>query len=98
MNQETNPWVLVTSIKEDASSKDLERITPQVTALVDEWQSKGRIMWSGAFDNEQSSMAVFETTEQEAQDFFKKYNSVCSGILNSYLYKWDAMPILSLLS
>ena len=98
MSQETNPWVLVTSIKEDASAQDLERITPQVTALVDEWQSKGRIMWSGAFDNEQSSMAVFEATEQEAQDFFKKYDNVCSGVLNYYLYKWGAMPILSLLS
>lgn len=98
MSQETNPWVLVTNIKEDAAAQDLERITPQVTALVDEWQSKGRIMWSGAFDNEQSSMAVFEATEKEAQDFFKKYDDVCSGVLNYHLYKWDAMPILSLLS
>lgn len=73
-------------------------ITPQVTVLVDEWQSQGRIMWSGAFDIEQSSMPVFEATEDEAKGFFKKYENICSGVLNYYLHQWDAMPILSILS
>ncbi|MDX1595909.1 MAG: hypothetical protein R3327_03115 [Nitrosopumilaceae archaeon] len=97
-NQETKPWVLVSNIRDDANPEDLENIAPKVAALVDEWQSKGKIMWSGAFDNEISSMAVFEATEQEAKEFFAKYESVCSGVLNYYLYQWDAMPILSLLS
>jgi hypothetical protein len=98
MNQETKPWVLVSNIKDDADPNDLQRIAPQVLALVDQWQSDGRIMWSGAFDNEQSSMAVFESTEDEARDLFKKYENVCSGILNCHLYQWDAMPVLSVLS
>jgi len=96
--QETKPWVLVSNIREDTNSLDLEMIAPQVSSLVDEWQSKGKIMWSGSFDNEQSSMAVFEATEDEAKEFFKKYESICSGVLNYYLHKWDAMPILSVLS
>jgi len=96
--QETKPWVLVTNIKDDTNPQDLEKITPQIQALVDEWQSKGRIMWSGAFDNETSSMAVFEATEPEAKEFFSNYEKACSGVLNYYLYQWDAMPILSLLS
>ncbi|MCA9827511.1 MAG: hypothetical protein KC444_03845 [Nitrosopumilus sp.] len=96
--QETKPWVLVSSIGEDTKPIDLQMIVPKITELVDEWQSSGRIMWSGAFDNEQSSMAVFEATEQEAKDFFKKYENICSGILNFYLHQWDAMPILSVLS
>lgn len=98
MNQKTTPWVLVSNVKDNTTPQDLERIAPQISALVDEWQSKGRIMWSGAFDNEQSSMAVFEATEQEAKDFFAKYEKVCSGVLNYYMYEWDAMPILSILS
>ena len=96
--QETKPWVLVSNIREDTNSLDLKMIAPQVSALVDEWQSNVKIMWSGSFDNEQSSMAVFEATEDEAKEFFRKYDDVCSGILNYYLHQWDAMPILSVLS
>lgn len=96
--EEPKPWVLVSNVKKDTTSLDLQMIAPQITALVDEWQSKGRIMWSGAFDNDQSSMAVFEATENEAKEFFKKYENICSGVLNYYLHQWDAMPILSVLS
>ena len=96
--QEAKPWALVSNIKENANQSELERIIPQVSKLVDEWQSQGRIMWSGAFDDEVSSMAVFEATEQEAREFFEKYESACSDVLNYHLYQWDAMPILSVLS
>ena len=96
--QETKPGVLVTNIKENINPQDLERVTPQVTILVDEWQSQGKIMGSGPFDNEQSSMAVFEATESEAKEFFKRYDDVCSKGLASHLYQWDAMPLLSVLS
>ena len=96
--QETKPWVLVSNVQEDTKTVDLQMIAPQISALVDEWQSEGKIMWSGAFDNERSSMAVFEATEDEAKEFFKKYESICSGVLNYYLHQWDAMPLLSVLS
>lgn len=88
----------ISNIRKDTTPLDLEMIAPQITVLVDEWQSKGRIMWSGAFDMKQSSMAVFEATENEAKEFFKKYDDVCSGVLNYYLHQWDAMPILPVLS
>ena len=96
--QETKPWVLVSNIKEETNPQDLERIVPQVITLVDEWQSQGKFMWSGPFDNETSSMAVFEATDQEAKEFFGKYEKICSEFLNFHLYQWDAMPILSVLS
>ena len=96
--QEAKPWALVSNIKDDASTLDLEGIIPNVSKLVDEWQSQGKIMWSGAFDNEVSSMAVFEATEPEAREFFEKYEAICSDVLNYHLYQWDAMPILSVLS
>ncbi len=95
---EIAPWVLVSSIKEDTNPQDIESIAPQIASLVDEWQSMGRIMWSGSFDDDKTGMAVFEATKQEADMLFKKYGDICSGVLNYYLYKWDAMPILSVLS
>ena len=98
MSQESKPWVLVSSMNKDTNPQDLQRIAPQVSILVDEWQSKGKIMWSGPFDNENSSMAIFEATEQEAKEFFKKYDDICSNVLSSHLYQWDAMPLLSVLS
>ncbi len=96
--QETSPWVLVSNVKEDTISFDLKMISPQVTQIIDEWQFQGKIIWSGPFNDNQSSMAIFEATGKEAQEFFKKYDLVCSGILNYSLHKWDAMPILSVLS
>ena len=92
------PWVLISNIKDDADMQALDDIAPQVSSLVDEWHGQGRIMWSGAFDNQVSSMAVFEATKDEADEFFKKYDKICSGVLEYTMYEWDAMPILSFLS
>ena len=96
--QEIKPWVLVSNINEGTKPQDLERIAPQVADLVDEWHSAGRMMLSGAFDNDVSSMALFDATEDEAKEFFRKYERICSGVLGYYLYRWDAMPVLSVLS
>ena len=98
MTKDVKPWALVTSINDHANSNDLVAIVPQVTGLIDEWQAQGRVMWSGPFDNQVSSMAVFEATEEEAREFFRKYENICSNSLTCYLYQWDAMPLLSILS
>ena len=98
MELETKPWVLVSSLIKDVDPQKVQEIVPQITSLVDEWQSQGRIMWSGPFDNQLTSMTVFEATEEDAREFFKKYENICSGVLNYYLYQWDAMPLLSILS
>lgn len=101
MNQELNqkkPWVLISIFKKDTNPDDLIRITPQIQNLVDEWQSVGKIMWSGAFNDNKTGMAVFEATEQEANEFYQKYDRICSGILEYSIHQWDAMPILSVLS
>lgn len=96
--QETRPWVIITVFKENTNLNDLQRISPQIQNLVDEWQSQGKMMWSGAFDDDATSMTVFEGTEQEANEFYSKYDKICSGILQYSMYQWDAMPILSVLS
>ena len=42
-------------------------------------------------------MSVIEGSKTEAESFFTKYDSTCKSFLSSYMYQWDAMPILSLL-
>ena len=96
--QETRPWVIITVFKENTNPSDLQRISPEIQSLIDEWQNDGKIMWSGAFNDNATGMAVFEATEQEANEFYDKYDRICSGILEYSMYQWDAMPILSVLS
>ena len=96
--QETKPWVIITMFKKDTNANDLQRISPQIRSLVDEWQSRGKMIWSGAFNDNATGMAVFEGTEQEANEFYDKYDKICSGVLKYSMYQWDAMPVLSVLS
>ena len=103
MSQETildqvKPRVLVSSLKENTNEQDVLRITPAITELIDQWQSKGKMMWSGPLDNNSTGMAVFEASDDEAKIFFTEYDKICSGILDYHLYQWDAMPLLSILS
>ncbi|MGI0082875.1 MAG: hypothetical protein ACREAG_06225 [Nitrosopumilaceae archaeon] len=90
-------WVLVSSLRDETKSTDLQSITSSVIELVNEWQSKGNFIWSGPFDDNRTGMAIFEATEKEARDFYAKYDKVCSGILNYHLYQWSAIPFLSAL-
>lgn len=91
-------WVLVCVLKETTQDHDLNRIAPQIENLVDEWHLAGKIMWSGPFDDNKTAMTIFEATEQEAKDFLSKYGNACSDVLDYYMYQWDAMPVLSLLT
>ena len=93
-----NTWVLISVFRENTNPNDLSRITPQIQEIIDDWQSTGKIMWSGAYNDDATGMAVFDATEQEANEFYNKYDKICSGILEYTMYQWDAMPILSLLS
>ena len=96
--QEIRPWVIITVFKENTNPNDIQRISPHVQDLVDEWQTQGKMMWSGAFNDNATSMTVFEGTEQEANEFYNKYDGICSGVLQYSMYQWDAMPLLSVLS
>jgi hypothetical protein len=92
------PWVLVSVLKSDLNPQDADTAVAELGNLVDEWHSQGKIMWSGAFDDNKTSMTIFEAAEEDASDFFAKYNKICNKIVDSYMYQWDAMPILSLLA
>ena len=94
----TSPWVLLGSVKDGANPADADRLAGAVRSIIDDWHAAGRIMWSGALDNGKSGMAVFEATPGDARALFERYRDACGGSLDCFLYAWDAMPILSLLS
>ena len=96
--QETKNWVIITVLKEDTPISDPQRISSLIQDLIDTWQSRGKILWSGTFDDNATSMTVFEGTEQEANEFYRKYDAICTGILEYSIYEWNAMPLLSFLS
>jgi hypothetical protein len=91
-------WVLVSSLKENTTQEDLERITPQVSNLVDNWHLQGKFVWSGPLDNNKTGLAIFEASEQEARQLLEEHKHASFDVLDSYLYQWDAMPFLSLLN
>ena len=95
---DAKPWVLLSSMSGKVDPADVARVVPQIQNIVDDWQSPGRVMWSGPLDNETSGMAIFEANEREARGLFDRYRSICDGVLDCFLYQWDAMPILTLLS
>ncbi len=91
-------WVLVSSLKETATSDDLQRITPSVSTLFDQWYSRGKFVLSGPLDNNTTGLAIFEATENEAKQLLEEQKRASSDALDSYIYQWDALPFLSLLN
>jgi uncharacterized protein YciI len=91
-------WVLVSSLKETTTADDLNRITPSVSALVDQWHARGKFVISGPLDNNKSGLAVFEATDNEAKQLLEEQKQASLGALDSYLYQWNALPFISLLN
>ncbi len=90
-------WVLISSLKDDTKGIDLQMVAPSVIELIDEWQSAGKFIWSGPFNDNKTGMAVFEATEEESNRFYDKYDKICSGVLSYHLHQWDSLPFLSML-
>lgn len=95
--QQNKVWVLMSQLIEDTKKEDVESIIKSVSKLVDEWQLQGRFIWSGPLSDNQTGMAVFEATEEDAHKFYDRYDKICSGILQYHLYQWESMPFLSML-
>ena len=91
------PYVLVSAFKEDVKLEDVEQSTPALALILDEWQLSGKMIWSGSFDDNKSAMSIIEAGKNEADEFLIKYNNATSTFLSTYMYQWDAMPLLSLL-
>ena len=97
MADDKSPYVLVSIFKEDANKQDVEQSTNKISTIIDEWNGQGNMIWSGSFDDGKPAMSVIECSKTAAESFFGKYDGTCNSFLSTYMYKWDAMPILSLL-
>ena len=97
--EETNrePFVLVSVFKEDAKPEEIATSMPALSLIIDEWHNSGKMIWSGPFNDNKTSMSVIEATKSEAEQFYTKYNSTAQQFLSTYMYQWDAMPFLSLI-
>ena len=95
-DSEKKLWVLVSSLRQNTTEEDLKRLGPSVSELVDEWQSKGKFIWSGPLGDNKTGLAIFEGTRHEANRFYNQYEKICSEVLDFHLSKWDAFPLLAL--
>lgn len=87
----------MSQIRENTQSVQFEKISQPIIELVDEWQSKGKFIWSGPLDDNRTGMAIFEATEEDVHRFYDKYDKICAGILEYHLYQWESIPLLSML-
>ena len=97
MTDEKSPHVLVSVFREDAKEQDVTQAANKIATIIDEWNMQGNMIWSGSFDDNKTAMSVIEGTKPEIDAFFKKYDDACKLFLSSYMYQWDAMPLLSLI-
>ena len=96
-SEEKLPQVIVSVFREGINPQDVEQATGKITAMIDEWNVRGNMIWTGAFNNGKSAMSVIEASKIDAESFFNSYKDVCKSFLDAYMYQWDAMPVLSLL-
>ncbi len=94
---EKSPYVLVSVFKEDAKAQDVAAAAGTIATIIDDWNAKGNMIWSGSFDDNKTAMSVVEGDKATVEGFFNAYNNACKSFLSSYMYQWDAMPLLSLL-
>ena len=91
------PLVLVSVFKEDARSEEIVDIKPALSLIIDVWHNSGKMIWSGSFDDNKTAMSIIEATKNEAEAFYTRYDSITKPFLVTYMYQWDAMPLLSLI-
>ena len=91
------PFVLVSVFKEDTKSEEIVNIKPALSLIIDEWHNSGKMIWSGSFDDNKTAMSIIEATKNEAEVFYAKYDNITKPFLATYMYQWDAMPLLSLI-
>ena len=84
-------------LKEDAKEQDVTQVAGKIATIIDDWNGQGNMIWSGSFDDNKTAMSVIEGDKAQVESFFGKYNDACKSFLSSYMYEWDAMPLLSLL-
>jgi hypothetical protein len=95
--EERKLWVIISTRKSDSLENELEIIKPMIEKLNEQWFEKGDFIWSGRFDDNKTSMAIFEATKDKACKYFDSFSKACANSLTTSLHQWDALPLLSIL-
>lgn len=90
-------WVILSTRKKDGAENELLVIQPLVEKLNEQWFEKGDFIWAGRFDDDMTSMAIFDATEEKAKKYFDEYSKVCANSLDTKMYQWDALPLFTIL-
>jgi len=90
-------WVIISTRIRDGSGKELAIIKPMVEKLNEGWFEKGDFIWAGSFDDDKTSMAIFEAVEDKARKYFDDYSKICLDSLDSDIHQWDALPLFTIL-
>lgn len=95
--EERKLWVIISTRKMNSTENELEIIKPMIEKLNEQWFEKGDFIWSGRFNDNKTSMSVFEATEEKAYKFFELFSKACANSLTTTMHQWDALPLLSIL-
>jgi hypothetical protein len=95
--EERKLWVIIGTRKPDSVKNELEIIKPMIEKLNEQWFEKGDFIWSGRFDDNKTSMAIFEATKEKAYKYFDSFSKASANSLTTNLYQWDALPLLSII-
>ena len=60
------PYVLVSVFKEDAKEQDVAQAADKIATIIDDWNAKGNMIWSGSFDDNKTAMSVIEGDQSTA--------------------------------
>ena len=91
-------WVIISTRKKDHVENELSIIQHIVEKLNEQWFEKGEFIWTGRFDDEKTSMAIFEATMEKATKYFDAYSKITNDSIDTKMHKWDAIPLFTILA
>lgn len=90
-------WVIISTRKKDHAGNELDIVKPIVEKLNEQWFEKGDFIWAGRFEDNVTSMAIFDATEEKANKYYDAYSKVCADSLDTRMHQWDAIPLFTIL-
>ncbi len=88
-------WLLVPGKK--TAENELSIIQPILEKLNEQWFEKGDFIWTGRFDDDKTSMAIFEATMEKATKYYDAYSKICSAALDTNMHQCDALPLFTII-
>ena len=68
-SEQKSPHVIVSTFKEGVNPQDVEQATGKITAMIDQWNVQGNMIWTGSFNDGKSAMSVLKPMKQTLQHF-----------------------------